>query len=137
MKIMIQYKRYSILGVDEMDKSHICECTIIHEDLVEKNKKEMLPHELISNVAEFFKIFSDPTRLKIVTILLKDELCVCDIATILNMSHSSISHQLRVLRQFKIVKNRKEGKVVYYSLDDGHITNIVSQSIEHYRHKHE
>ena len=120
-----------------MDKSHICECTIIHEDLVEKNKKEMLPHELISNVAEFFKIFSDPTRLKIVTILLKDELCVCDIATILNMSHSSISHQLKVLRQFKIVKNRKEGKVVYYSLDDGHITNIVSQSIEHYRHKHD
>lgn len=128
---------YSILGVDKMDKSHICECTIIHEDLVEKNKKEMLPHELIANVAEFFKIFSDPTRLKIVTILLKDELCVCDIATILNMSHSSISHQLRVLRQFKIVKNRKEGKVVYYSLDDSHITNIVSQSIEHYRHKHE
>jgi len=120
-----------------MHKSDVCECNIIHEDLVEKNKKEMLSHELISEVADFFKIFSDSTRLKIVTILLKDELCVCDIAAILNMSHSSISHQLRVLRQYKIVKNRKDGKVVYYSLDDSHIANIVNQGIEHYTHKHE
>lgn len=126
-----------MLGVDKMHKSDVCECNIIHEDLVEKNKKEMLSHELISEVADFFKIFSDSTRLKIVTILLKDELCVCDIAAILNMSHSSISHQLRVLRQYKIVKNRKDGKVVYYSLDDSHIANIVNQGIEHYIHKHE
>jgi len=118
-----------------MHKSDVCDCNIIHEDLVEKNKKEMLSHELISEVADFFKIFSDSTRLKIVTILLKDELCVCDIAAILNMSHSSISHQLRVLRQYKIVKNRKDGKVVYYSLDDSHIANIVNQGIEHFRHE--
>lgn len=120
-----------------MNKTDICECTIIHQDLVDKNKKELLPDKLLLEVADFFKIFSDKTRLKIVTILLKDELCVCDIATILGMSHSSISHQLRVLRQYKIVKNRKEGKVVYYSLDDNHISNIVNQSIEHYIHKHE
>lgn len=120
-----------------MQKVDTCECSIVNEDLVEKGKKELLSHDLIINVAEFFKIFSDPTRLKIVTILLKNELCVCDIAAILGMSHSSISHQLRVLRQFKIVKNRKEGKVVYYSLDDNHISNILSQSIEHYTHKHE
>lgn len=124
-----------MLGVDRMHKSDVCDCNIIHEDLVEKNKKEMLSHELISEVADFFKIFSDSTRLKIVTILLKDELCVCDIAAILNMSHSSISHQLRVLRQYKIVKNRKDGKVVYYSLDDSHIANIVNQGIEHFRHE--
>lgn len=119
-----------------MEKNETCQCTVIHDDLVKKNKKELLPDKLLANVADFFKIFSDKTRLKIVTILLKDELCVCDIATILEMSHSSISHQLRVLRQFKVVKNRKEGKVVYYSLDDNHINSIVSQGIEHYIHRH-
>ena len=121
----------------ELGKNDTCQCTIIHEDLVEKNKKDLLPENLLINVADFFKIFSDKTRLKIVTVLLKDELCVCDIATILEMSHSSISHQLRVLRQYKVVKNRKEGKVVYYSLDDSHINNIVNQGIEHYLHRHD
>lgn len=120
-----------------MGKNDTCQCTIIHEDLVEKSKKNLLPEELLINVADFFKIFSDKTRLKIVTVLLKDELCVCDIATVLEMSHSSISHQLRVLRQYKVVKNRKEGKVVYYSLDDSHINNIVNQGIEHYLHRHD
>jgi len=120
-----------------LGKNDTCQCTIIHEDLVEKNKKDLLPEELLINVADFFKIFSDKTRLKIVTVLLKDELCVCDIATVLEMSHSSISHQLRVLRQYKVVKNRKEGKVVYYSLDDSHINNIVNQGIEHYLHRHD
>ena len=120
-----------------MVKNDICQCTIIHEDLVEKNKKDLLPEDLLIDVADFFKIFSDKTRLKIVTVLLKDELCVCDIATILEMSQSSISHQLRVLRQYKVVKNRKEGKVVYYSLDDSHINNIVNQGIEHYLHRHD
>ena len=121
----------------KLGKNDVCQCTIIHEDLVEKNKKDLLPEELLINVADFFKIFSDKTRLKIVTVLLKDELCVCDIATILEMSHSSISHQLRVLRQYTVVKNRKEGKVVYYSLDDSHISNIVSQGIEHYLHRYD
>lgn len=115
----------------------MCQCTIIHEDLVEKNKKDLLEDSILADVADFFKIFSDKTRLKIVTILLKDELCVCDIASILEMSHSSISHQLRVLRQYKVVKNRKEGKVVYYSLEDEHISNIVHQGLEHYKHRHE
>lgn len=119
------------------DNKDICSCNIIHEDLVEKSKKDLLSDEILGEVADFFKVFSDKTRLKIVTILLKEELCVCDIATVLNMSQSSISHQLRVLRQNKIVKNRKEGKVVYYSLDDEHINNIVSQGIEHYVHRKE
>ncbi len=115
----------------------ICSCNIIHEDLVKKSKRDLLSDEILTDVADFFKVFSDKTRLKIITVLLKEELCVCDIATVLNMSQSSISHQLRVLRQNKIVKNRKEGKVVYYSLDDEHINNIVSQGIEHYVHKKE
>ncbi len=119
------------------DNKDMCSCNIIHEDLVEKSKKDLLSDEILGEVADFFKVFSDKTRLKIVTVLLKEELCVCDIATVLNMSQSSISHQLRVLRQNKIVKNRKEGKVVYYSLDDEHINNIVSQGIEHYVHRKE
>lgn len=111
-----------------------CSCNIIHTNKVEESIENLLPDKLIGDVADFFKIFSDKTRLKIITILLKNELCVCDIAAVLNMSQSSISHQLRILRQFRIVKNRKEGKVVYYSLDDSHVENIIKQGIEHHEH---
>lgn len=116
-------------------KTDVCGITVIHEDLVEESKKDLLEDELLGDLADFFKIFSDKTRLKIVTILLKRELCVCDIATVLNMSQSSISHQLRVLRQYRVVKNRKEGKVVYYSLDDEHVENIIKQGVEHHEHQ--
>lgn len=113
-------------------EKEICNCGKIDNEELKKNIN--LSDELIGNVSDFFKVFSDKTRLKILTILLKQELCVCDIATILNMSQSSISHQLRVLRQYRIVKNRKEGKSVFYSLDDSHIENIIKQGIEHHAH---
>ncbi len=112
----------------------ICSCNIIHEDIVERVKESMYDEELLEDVSRFFKIFSDKTRLRIVSMLLQEEMCVCDIAHVLNMSHSSISHQLRVLRQYRVVKNRKEGKVVYYSLDDEHVKNILAQGIEHHKH---
>jgi ArsR family transcriptional regulator len=112
----------------------MCECTIINKEAVERVKKNLQSDELLKNTADFFKAFSDGTRLRIVSLLLEEELCVCDIATVLNMSHSSISHQLRVLRQLRVVKNRKDGKVVYYSLDDEHVKNILAQGLDHLRH---
>ncbi|ADO83139.1 ArsR/SmtB family transcription factor [Ilyobacter polytropus] len=111
-----------------------CDCITIHKDVVEKVKKNLKSDELIQNVADFFKAFSDSTRLKIVSMLLEEEMCVCDIANVLNMTHSSVSHQLRVLRQLRVVKNRKDGKTVYYSLDDDHVRTILAQGINHLKH---
>ncbi|WP_320046965.1 metalloregulator ArsR/SmtB family transcription factor [uncultured Ilyobacter sp.] len=111
-----------------------CDCMIIHKDVVEKVKKNLKSDKLIQNVADFFKAFSDSTRLKIVSMLLEEEMCVCDIANVLNMTHSSVSHQLRVLRQLRVVKNRKDGKTVYYSLDDDHVRTILAQGISHLKH---
>ena len=92
----------------------------------------MMPEEeKIKELAEFYKVFGDATRVKILYVLLESEMCVCDLAALLKMTQSAISHQLRVLKQMKLVKNRREGKTVYYSLADGHIQNIISQGMEH------
>ena len=82
-------------------------------------------------MADFYKVFGDSTRIKFLCVLLKAEVCVCDLAEILSMTQSAISHQLRVLKQMKLVKNRREGKTVYYSLADDHIQTIISQGMEH------
>ncbi|SFA78356.1 DNA-binding transcriptional regulator, ArsR family [Acetitomaculum ruminis DSM 5522] len=108
-----------------------CECDIIHEDAVIKAKAEMYDDEQLMDVADVFKIFSDFTRVKILNVLFNNELCVCDIAYILGMSKSSISHQLRILKQANLVKNRREGKVVYYSLADSHVETIFNEGISH------
>lgn len=112
----------------------ICDCTVINEEVVERVKKNLESDDVLKNTANFFKAFSDGTRLRIVSMLLKEELCVCDIANVLNMTHSSVSHQLRVLRQLRVVKNRKEGKIVYYSLDDEHVRTILAQGLDHQKH---
>ncbi len=112
-----------------------CDCTIIHEDVVDKVKSTMPEEEDLYNLADFFKVFGDSTRIKIISALLTCEMCVCDIAALLNMTHSSISHQLRVLKQARLVKFRREGKVVYYSLDDGHIKEIFDTGLLHVTEK--
>ena len=94
-------------------------------------KIKMLRDEMIYDLAEFFKVFADSTRMKIIFALMDNELCVCDIANIVKTTQSAISHQLRLLKQSKLVKFRKEGKVVYYSLDDEHISQIVKKGREH------
>ena len=92
----------------------------------------MMPQEgLLHELADFYKVFGDATRVKILCVLLESEMCVCDLAELLGMTQSAISHQLRVLKQMKLVKNRREGKTVYYSLADGHIQTIISQGMEH------
>lgn len=112
-------------------KKEFAENTVIHEDTV-KNVKEKMPEDgLIYDIAELFKVFADSTRMKIIYALMEEELCVCDIANIVQTTQSAISHQLRILKQSKLVKYRKEGKVVYYSLDDEHISQIVKKGREH------
>ena len=109
----------------------ICEINIIHQDKVDNLKNIMPDDELIYDLAEFFKVFADSTRMKIIYALMNEELCVCDIAAIVGTTQSAISHQLRILKQSKLVKYRKDGKIVYYSLDDEHIAEIVKKGREH------
>lgn len=101
------------------------------EDVVEKIGEKMPPEEELQDLAEFFKVFADATRLKILNVLLCSEMCVYDIATVLGMSQSAISHQLRVLKQMDLVKNRREGKTIFYALADDHISTILSQGLDH------
>jgi DNA-binding transcriptional ArsR family regulator len=108
-----------------------CDCNVIHEEVVAKVREQMPEDEVLLNLADLFKIFSDSTRVKIVCALLKSEMCVCDIASLLGMTKSAISHQLRALRQTRLVKYRRDGKIVYYSLDDEHVGNIFQQGFLH------
>lgn len=108
-----------------------CNATVIHHEVVEKVKGLMIKEQITSNLADFFKVFGDATRIKILYALSHEEMCVCDISALLDMTQSAISHQLKVLRQGRLVKTRKEGKVVYYSLNDDHISKVLSQGLEH------
>ena len=115
-----------------MKKSEsICDCDEIHADKVEAVKNQFLTDETIQDLADFYKIFGDTTRTKILYALDKSELCVCDIATILNMTISAVSHQLKVLRENNLVKTKRQGKVVYYSLADEHVKEIIDCGLEH------
>ena len=113
----------------------ICDCNIIHKDKVEDTIKQMGDEDLLNKLAEFFKILGDTTRAKILFALDKNELCVCDIANVLGMSKSSISHQLGTLRRSGIVKCKKRGKEVFYMLDDEHVRQVFEVGIEHIEHK--
>jgi DNA-binding transcriptional ArsR family regulator len=108
-----------------------CDCNTIHEDIVNEVREHMAAEEDLLDLADLFKIFADSTRVKILYALFKAEMCVCDIAVLLGMTKSSISHQLRVLKQSKLVKYRKDGKIVYYSLADEHVKTIFTQGLLH------
>ena len=103
----------------------------VHEDIVHKVNEQMPDEEILYDLAELFKIFGDSTRIKILYALFEAEMCVCDIAQLLNMTQSAISHQLRSLKQSKLVKYRREGKTVFYSLADAHVRTIINQGLEH------
>lgn len=108
-----------------------CQATHYHEESV-SNVRSLLPDEIkLYDLAELFKIFGDSTRIRILYVLLEREVCVCDIANILDMSVSAISHQLRVLKQSRLVKYKKVGKTVYYSLSDEHVHTILQKGMEH------
>ena len=117
-------------------KIESCNGNIIHEDIVVRVKDQLPAEETLYDLAELFKVFGDTTRIKIICALFESEMCVCDLAALLEMTQSAISHQLRVLRQAHLVNYRKEGKVVYYSLDDDHIKMLYEQGLVHVLHQH-
>ena len=115
----------------ETKESLCCDTEEIHEELL-KIVDETMPDETeLDSLAELFKVFGDPTRIRILFVLFETEVCVCDLARALNMTQSAVSHQLRILKQSRLVKNRREGKTVFYSLADGHIQSILNQGMEH------
>lgn len=115
----------------KLDKE-ICETTCIERKKVNSVRKKMKPETVMYYLAETFKVLGDPTRTKMIYALTQEEeLCVCDIANILGATESAVSHQLRVLRNMKLVRFRKDGKIAYYSLDDEHIKNLFDEGLRH------
>ena len=113
------------------DTAPECQCNTVHEDVVEAVRKRLPDEALLFDLADFFKVFGDSTRIRILWALSEAEMCVCDMAQLLGITESALSHQLRTLRQTKLVKYRKEGKNVFYSLDDEHIKQILEIGLEH------
>ena len=112
-----------------------CDCNVIHQDIVNQVRDKMPQEESLYDLAELFKVFGDSTRIRILWALHESKMCVCDIANSLDMSKSSISHQLSTLRKMGIVKTRREGKEVYYMLDDNHVKEVFEVALEHINHK--
>lgn len=108
-----------------------CDCEVIHEDLIKKVKSKMPEDEILSDLSDFFKVIGDGTRIRILWALDESEMCVCDLANVLGMTKSAISHQLRSLREANLVKFRKSGKEVIYSLADNHVKEIFEQGLVH------
>ncbi len=114
-----------------------CETHEVHEHIVDEIRQNMLSQEEYYELSNVFKMFSDPTRLKILSVLFQRELCVCDLASLLDMTQSAVSHQLSVLRQNRIIRYRRSGKNIYYALDDEHIQHIYNAGLEHILEEHE
>lgn len=119
------------MAPEKKDDNLSCDVNVIHREIVNRVQQKMPSEESLYDLAELFKVFGDSTRIKIIWALFEAEMCVCDIAYLLNMNQSAISHQLRVLKQARLVKPRREGKNVFYSLDDSHIEEIFKQGMKH------
>ena len=108
-----------------------CDSTFIHKDKVVSARRGLLGSEIIAGMAETFQILGDPTRLKICLALAREELCVCDLASLLTMTNSAVSHQLSILKHVRMVKHRKDGKMVYYALSDEHVEDLIRVAKRH------
>lgn len=117
--------------MDKFEHSEICECEVVHKDVVDRVKQAMEDTEVLYALSDFFKVMSDSTRMRIMAALDNGEMCVCDLSEILGMTKSAVSHQLKVLKDARLVKFRREGKNVYYELNDHHIKTIFEMGIEH------
>ena len=117
-----------------MEKQHICDCEVIHEAVVEDTRKKMQDENEYQNLATLFKMFGDGTRVKILHALEQNEMCVCDLAALLGLTKSAVSHQLKALRLSNLVKFRRDGQVVYYSLADDHVKYILDIGFDHIHH---
>ena len=118
-----------------MEKQHICDCDMIHEHIVEDTRKKMQPETEYVDLAALFKMFGDGTRVKILHGLEQYEMCVCDLAALLGMTKSAVSHQLKALRLSNLVKSRRDGQVIYYSLADDHVKYILDIGFDHIHHE--
>ena len=118
-------------GRQREDSTERCGFLHLHKDTLARVMAQMPADEELYDLAELFKVFGDSTRIKILYALFESELCVCDIAQLLNLTQTAVSHQLRVLKGSKLVKFRREGKTVFYSLDDEHVRSIIGQGMEH------
>ncbi len=108
-----------------------CDVKVIHQDVVERVKKRMPDRALLDELGTFFKIFGDPSRISILWALSQSEMCVCDLCALLEMKQSAVSQQLKVLKHSRIVKSRRDGKMIYYSLDDDHIERVLNLGMQH------
>ena len=115
----------------EKKNAPACDFMFVHQEIVDKVHQAMPQEELLFDLAELFKVFGDSTRIKILYVLFEAEMCVCDLAQLLGMTQSAISHQLQVLKKSKLVKYRREGKTVFYSLADDHVRTILGQGMDH------
>jgi len=116
---------------EELENNPVCEILCVHTDVIESVRETLIPGGQVYHLAELFKTLGDPTRVRIMDALAKNEFCVCDLAELLELSQSATSHQLRVLRSNHLVKYRREGKMVYYSLDDEHVMALYREGLEH------
>jgi DNA-binding transcriptional ArsR family regulator len=114
----------------------MCQTSCVHENEVARSRSKMPEEHSLAELGDFFKTFGDSTRVRIVSALISGELCVCDIAATLDMTVSAVSHQLRVLRQAKIVRTRRDGKQIYYSIEDHHVAALFTLGLEHIREEH-
>ena len=114
-----------------MEKFDVCQCTEVHPDAISITRAGMPEEETLYDLADLFKLFADSTRIRILSALSVSELCVCDIAQLLGMTQSAISHQLRLLKNGKLVRARRDGKTVYYALADEHVRSVIVQGMEH------
>jgi len=116
--------------IDRYDNER-CDISCLHNDVIEQVAGHMPPEDELLDLAELFKVFGDTTRMKILYVLFESEMCVCDIAELLGISQSAISHQLRIIKQARLIKNRRDGKTIYYSLADDHVKTIIGMAKEH------
>lgn len=113
------------------NRNETCDYLHVHDEIVNNVNQHMPSEDILFDLSELFKVFGDSTRIRILYCLFVSEMCVCDIATLLNMTQSAISHQLSVLKRNKLVKSRREGKTVFYSLADSHVRTMLDQGVEH------
>lgn len=122
------------MNSSEINSKECCDVTVIHDDIVSDIQAKKLSVEKGNELALLFQALSDPTRLRIIHTLMQAEICVCDLAAVLEMTQSSVSHQLRNLRTLRLVKHRKVGRMVYYSIDDEHVLSLMEIGLQHISH---
>ena len=133
MEKSYETKRYMMRRGEDRYNVERCDQTCTHEEIIERVRAELPDEDTLYDLTELFRIFGDSTRVRILYLLFASEMCVCDMAALLGLTQSAVSHQLRALKNVRLVKSRREGKTVFYSLADDHVKVIINQGLEHVR----